>query len=226
MKRFLLSAIVIPLFVISVHAQVGINNSDPKATLDVTAEKTDGTTSEGIIAPRLTGDQIKAKDARYGTEQTGVIVYATSAVGSPSTKTANITTTGYYYFDGTVWKTIGSTVKQQFYMPSIVIPTDPASLPNANYSYTTTAGGTFTVDLYNIYKQQYQYTTGGGAVRSLSGSTLKIFDADKLDFFVTYYDTDVFQYVAISITGILTYRLVSGYNITEKTFMNIMFQEK
>ncbi|MDQ0595065.1 hypothetical protein QFZ37_003434 [Chryseobacterium ginsenosidimutans] len=86
-----------------VYSQVGINNSDPKATLDVTAIKTDGTTAEGIIAPRLTGDQIQSGDAKYTANQKGAIVYATAAVTAPSAKTANITAAGYYYFDGSLW---------------------------------------------------------------------------------------------------------------------------
>ncbi|SDF25024.1 hypothetical protein [Epilithonimonas hungarica] len=90
-------------------AQVGINNEDPKATLDVTAKTTNGTKPEGIIAPRLTGDQIKAADAQYLAEQTGTIVYATSAVnGTPAGKTINITAAGYYYFDGAIWQKFNS----------------------------------------------------------------------------------------------------------------------
>lgn len=98
----LLSAIV---FSGLAFGQVGINTSAPKATLDVTAKATNGTTAEGIIAPRLTGDQIKAADSHYGAAQTAAIVYALSAVTTPaSAKTANITSEGYYYFDGSLWQ--------------------------------------------------------------------------------------------------------------------------
>lgn len=90
------------------YSQVGINNTAPKATLDVTAKTTDGTKPEGIIAPRLTGDEIQSGDAQYTAAQTGSIVYATAAATSPSTKTANITSAGYYYFDGTLWTKFGS----------------------------------------------------------------------------------------------------------------------
>ena len=90
------------------YAQVGINNEAPKATLDVTAKTTDNTTAEGIIAPRLSGDDIKGKDTQYTIDQKGAIVYATAAVGSASTKTANITSEGYYYFDGAIWSKFGS----------------------------------------------------------------------------------------------------------------------
>lgn len=85
--------------------QVGINTESPKATLDVVAKKTDGSTSEGFIAPRLSGDEIKAANARYTSAQTGALVYATSPISSADTtgKTSNITLPGYYYYDGTVW---------------------------------------------------------------------------------------------------------------------------
>ena len=97
----LLSAIV---FSGLAFGQVGINTLSPIATLDVVAKATDGTTAEGIIAPRLTGDQIKASDSKYGAEQKAAIIYALSAVTTSSTKTANITSEGYYYFDGALWQ--------------------------------------------------------------------------------------------------------------------------
>ncbi|WNI36449.1 hypothetical protein [Chryseobacterium sp. SG20098] len=70
--------------------------------MDITPKTTDGSKPEGLLAPRLTGDQIKAGDAQYTTAQKGTIIYATAAVTSSSTKTANITAEGYYYFDGSV----------------------------------------------------------------------------------------------------------------------------
>ena len=98
------------LFTLPLKAQVTIGSLDvPRATLDVVAANpSSATAAEGVIAPRLTGDQIKAKDGAYGADQRGVIVYATDAVGAASTKTAAITAAGYYYFDGSVWKTFGS----------------------------------------------------------------------------------------------------------------------
>lgn len=89
-------------------AQVGINTPTPQATFDVVAKKTDGTTSEGIIAPRLTGNQIKSADAQYDSPQTGTLVYAMDAVNGATTKTVNITTAGYYYFDGKIWQKMGN----------------------------------------------------------------------------------------------------------------------
>lgn len=85
------------------NAQVGINTSTPKATFDITGVPSDNTKTDGLIAPRLTGNELKAKDALYTAGQTGAIIYAT-APASPSTpKTVNVITAGYYYFTGTVW---------------------------------------------------------------------------------------------------------------------------
>ena len=103
-------AIVMSLLVsgalLNLKAQVAVGgDSKPNATLEVVASApSNAAVPEGIIAPRLTGDQIKTKDNAYGTAQQGAIVYATSAVTTTSTKTANITVEGYYYFDGSVWK--------------------------------------------------------------------------------------------------------------------------
>ncbi|NML58653.1 hypothetical protein [Chryseobacterium cheonjiense] len=105
MKNIITMAVC--LFSLTFYAQVGINNNIPKSTLDVTAKTTDGSMPEGLIAPRLTGDQIQAGDAQYGVAQKGNIIYATSAPTSQSSKTAGIVGEGYYFFDGTVWQPLG-----------------------------------------------------------------------------------------------------------------------
>ncbi|BFO67777.1 hypothetical protein [Chryseobacterium sp. KCF3-3] len=95
-------------FYSTAFGQVGVNNTSPQATMDVTAKTTDGSKPEGMIAPRLSGDQIKSGDAQYTTAQQGALIYATSAVTVASVKTANITAEGYYYFDGNVWQKVGA----------------------------------------------------------------------------------------------------------------------
>lgn len=84
--------------------QIGINNNVPKATLDIMAKTNDASRPEGVIAPRLTGDQIKAADSLYGAEQMGTIIYITAAVTMASPKTTNINAAGYYFFDGNIWR--------------------------------------------------------------------------------------------------------------------------
>ena len=91
--------------------RVGVNTDTPAATFDVAGKPADAAVVDGVIAPRLTGDQLQAKDAVYTAAQTGTLVYATAATAAPAGKTVNVTAAGYYYFDGTVWQavTTGST---------------------------------------------------------------------------------------------------------------------
>lgn len=87
---------------LSIFAQVGINNTSPKATLDITPKTTDGSKPEGLLIPQLDGNSLKT--AAYSISQKGVIVYAKSAASPTDTKTLNVTEEGYYYFDGSVWQ--------------------------------------------------------------------------------------------------------------------------
>jgi len=87
---------------LNLFAQVGINNTSPKATLDISPKTTDGSKPEGLIIPQLDGNSLKT--ASYGTSQKGVIVYAKSVASPTDTKTVNVTAEGYYYFDGSVWQ--------------------------------------------------------------------------------------------------------------------------
>ena len=101
MKTTILSILLFPAFAFS---QVGINTNAPKATLDVVGKSTDNTATDGIIAPRLSGNELKAKDALYGVNEKGALIYATAAASPTTTKTVNVTATGYYYFDGSIWQ--------------------------------------------------------------------------------------------------------------------------
>ncbi len=85
----------------SLSAQVGINTGQPQATLEVVGFPSDVNKLDGVIAPKLTGVQLKAKN--YTAAQTGAIVYVTVAETSPTGQTVDVITPGYYYFDGTKW---------------------------------------------------------------------------------------------------------------------------
>ncbi|SHF41013.1 fibrinogen-like YCDxxxxGGGW domain-containing protein [Chryseobacterium sp. OV279] len=88
--------------------QVGINTSTPKATLDIVANTNNSPI--GVLPPRLSGDQLQGMDSYYNDDQKGAIVFVTDAVSSPSPKTKNISTAGYYYYDAILsqWIALGS----------------------------------------------------------------------------------------------------------------------
>ncbi|WP_131368507.1 hypothetical protein [Chryseobacterium soli] len=99
-------------------AQTGINTAEPKATLDVTGSPSDANRFDGIIAPRITGNQLKLKT--YTADQNGALVYVTAAADNPlaTDQTANVTSNGYYYFDALILKW----VKQNFPDPKNMEP--------------------------------------------------------------------------------------------------------
>ena len=140
------------LATIGAHAQVGVNNTDPKASLHITPQKTDGSTAEGIIAPNLTRAQLISKDARYTVAQKGAIVYVTTVDGSVTTKTNKVTTVGYYYFDGVIWLPFGSGA-------TVTVPTEPWQVQGS----TTQATG----------NNQDIYQSGSVAVGSNTAGTYK-----------------------------------------------------
>ena len=83
------------------EGRVGVNTTTPAATMDVVASPNINTRIDGFIAPRLTGNELQAKDALYTNDQDATIIYATAPVTTTTDKTTNVTSIGYYYFDKT-----------------------------------------------------------------------------------------------------------------------------
>lgn len=200
---------------VAVFSQVGVNTVDPKVSLDVQAFNTDATTAEGFIAPRLTLTQLAAKDGKYLTAQTGTIVYVTDITGTTTPKTVKVAQAGYYYFDGTIWRSVGSGAGLQFfYMP-------PFNLP------ITAVANNVTFDLYAEYKKQFTKTGNSTYVSSnTSLATIpNLYTADKLDYVVTYYDNTVVKVNSISAAGVLNYNVLKT-EIDAGSFITIILVVK
>lgn len=107
-----------------------------------------------------------------------------------------------------VVKKVKAVMPKFFYMPSIV--------------FDISVVGTFNRNLYNEYINQF-----GSPMVSSSGSTegIPTLLASQLEYYITYYDTNIFDNLAIDQNGVLTYR-VKNSNASEKTFMNIVFVVK
>lgn len=104
MRKQVLAMVVLFSAITIANAQtgnVGINTPTPQATLDVVGARTDPAKLDGVIVPRLTGDQMAAKT--YTTAQTGAVAYATVAASSLTGQVTNVSAPGLYFFDGTVW---------------------------------------------------------------------------------------------------------------------------
>lgn len=109
MKKYFI--IMMALVAYNGNSQTGINTYDPQATLHVKEDVNDPNLAVGIIAPLLTGNQLKAKDNLYQTAHTGAIVYVTQAANPTTTKTIHVTKPGYYYYDGVVWRGFESEIE-------------------------------------------------------------------------------------------------------------------
>lgn len=228
MKVKLFFSVVLSLFVMTGYSQVGIGKVTSSATLDVIATTTDNSTVEGFIGPRLTGNELTGKNAQYGSAQNAAIVYVTEIASANTGKTKNVKNIGYYFYDATaesgagLWVPFADYTKEQFYIPTILLPTDMYTLPDSK-NYKTLAANRFTVDLYGIYKDQLDTPqASSNQMAALQTGT----SASNYYYFVLYYDTSVYTSVTVSTTGLLQYYLVNGYTPSEKTFMNIVIREK
>lgn len=192
------------------HAQVGINTTDPSTTFDV-SKSAASTVPDGVLVTRMTGDELKAKDALYLANQNATLVYVTAVSATTTAKTVNVKTPGFYYYDNSISQWVGAfrnnNFPKFFYMPSILVNT--ATL------------GTKTLDLYAIYFSQFN----SPPVKS-TGSTGSIPTLPKtqLEYYITYYDTALMNTVTIDANGLMSYNVIG--NASDASFMNIVFVVK
>ncbi|KFC23318.1 hypothetical protein [Epilithonimonas lactis] len=130
---------------------VGINSPNPLITLDVNGAAGTTTTLDGIRAPRITLAQLNVKTG-YTSAHEGAMLYITSiAGGSTVASTAQVTTVGYYYYDGAAWQSVVAKAGSAVFV---------ASLGNGlggNTAATIAAGAFNTVPLAAVSKN-----IGGG----------------------------------------------------------------
>lgn len=102
--------------------QVGIGTENPQATLDVQGTPANSSAIDGVIAPRITGKQLKSKDAIYTSAQDGSIVYVTEPLSVVSDKTKKVLQKGYYNFDASLGS--NGEWKRMFFSPKVIAGAD------------------------------------------------------------------------------------------------------
>lgn len=156
------------------YAQVGVNTSTPKATFDITAKSTTGTTAapEGLLIPRV--DRQKAQSMTGVT--TSTMIYINSVTTGSAVGTAvNINAVGYYYFDGAVWIKInaGNLVDTNIYNQNGSLTGNRVVTQNANtLAFNSTAINGFSVDGNTLSVDAANNRVGIGTV--VPNSTLQV----------------------------------------------------
>lgn len=132
------------------QGKVGINTSDPQATIDMKVADVNLTTNskEGLLIPRL-GRQ-RADNMGASVEQ-GTMVYINTLDGAASGRVANVTKVGFYHYDGTEW--IGLDNQRS---PYNVILTPSAT--NINI------GESITLNVKSNTPSQFFYTSSGKGI--------------------------------------------------------------
>ncbi|GEN66724.1 hypothetical protein [Chryseobacterium rhizosphaerae] len=156
MKKFLFTATMLVCLSALSKAQqgrVGINTTTPAATLDVVANTTDNARPDALLVPRLTEDQLAAKNNAYTADQNGALTYVTAVDGTTTTKTANVTAVGFYYYDSvsSTWKPVGGgTSTPNFQIQKGRLHVTPTAIAWAADDYSivaTSMGGTSVLKL-------------------------------------------------------------------------------
>lgn len=92
------------VFTVKLNAQVGINTTNPEATLDIVGKPNETNHYDGIIPPRITGDQLAAKN--YYASKKGAIVYVTAPASNLTGQVIHVVEEGFYFFNGAYWAQI------------------------------------------------------------------------------------------------------------------------
>lgn len=216
-KSYLLILGLLLFSSVEIKAQVtiGMGESPHKDALLDLKETSIGMSDKGILLPRV---NLKATDNPSPMTESdksklkGMTVYnlATVKTGNSSTSVSP----GIYYHDGSKWVSASSSNLNWFYMPSANLPT---------------VKGVNKFDLYQNYKDQF---TGGkapsiqiiGNPDAATSLGLFVYEKTDLNYYVTYYDPNVFDNISISNEGMMIYTIKQAP--TDSSFINIIFSIK
>ncbi|WP_048511141.1 hypothetical protein [Chryseobacterium sp. FH2] len=203
MKKFLFTASMLVCFSALSQAQqgrVGINTTTPAATLDVVANTTDPARPDALLVPRMTRAQLEAKDLAYTPLQNGALAFVSSvADGTGTGKTANVTATGFYYYDApnSVWVAVGG---------------GGSATPPQRYEGIRGNTKTITAANYDIAADDYYIITNAGVGVTINFPNLTAADAGRV-VYVFNNNTAALGNNITNVAGIVTMTQFRGYPI-------------
>ncbi|MCQ4139506.1 hypothetical protein [Chryseobacterium sp. EO14] len=158
----------LPFIGISIQGQVGINTQTPEATLEVVGKPNDPNHFDGIIPPRLTGNQLAAKT--YSMTKKGAFVFVTSSASSLSDQVINVAEPGLYYFDGAVWQPFSKEAPPIEYQIILSFDSNSTNTLTATSSWSAPVNYSGNVNAYLTATKTY--TIGTKNFGGLKGSVL------------------------------------------------------
>lgn len=122
-------------------------------------------------------------------------------------------------------KQIKASMPKFFSPPAMIFPTNTAQI--VDRQFVDEINGTFTVDLYKAYSNQFGLTNKARSASNSSRTTsLPILPADELDYYITDFDNNVFSNVSVSDDGKLTYNISESIDTISGSSMTILFVVK
>ncbi|SHM53926.1 hypothetical protein [Myroides odoratimimus] len=99
---------------------------------------------------------------------------------------------------------------QVFYLPAIYVE--------------IVSGDDTSIELHDFYKEQYGSPMAVNSKATSEGYSLHVYDRYELNYYVTYYDKNVFYDVSVDNDGELHYKVKKGVKPTARTFFNVVLQ--
>lgn len=121
-------------FTIILQAQVGINTENPETTLEIVGKPNDVSHYDGILPPRIAGDQLAQKT--YSNAKTGTVVFVTSPATNLTGQVIHVVESGYYFFNGNYWVQF---LKESSYYDALIVldETLPANSITTNTNWNS-----------------------------------------------------------------------------------------
>ncbi|MFM9403823.1 hypothetical protein ACKLNQ_18150, partial [Myroides odoratimimus] len=212
------------------NGSVSDNQQNPKSTIfQLGIGRTKNVPSEGVVIDYRKNAITVLRDGFTGIGIDGVEESAKPTqmldIGKGNVRVRDLVTSSGKITDKIVvadsegvLKTVTSTMPKVFYMPPVMFDTvsiEPNTVLTRNLydEYKAIFGGTFTGT-----------TEASIMVKSNIQASIPTYNVDELDFFIPYYDPEIFEIISLSETGELKYKVKKV--VPYGAFMTIVFVVK
>ncbi|SHF38910.1 hypothetical protein [Chryseobacterium sp. OV279] len=148
-------------FIATDDGRIGMGTSNPKVTVQIEGKVTTPSVADGFTTPRLTRAQLSAKDASYGSDQNGTLVFVTILDGTAVNKVSNVTSVGLYFYDAPNSKWYNITSSSSSVVENFKIITG---------TYTPTSPYVVQPDDYILILRYNIASTGGNSTANISNT--------------------------------------------------------